>query len=131
MYTVTVEPEHHLMRIEVVDFWPVSIIPHYVAELNRQIGALELSGGCQRILVDMTRYPIQSQAVAKAHAKIIAYGRNDLKALTAVVMTSALSKLQAKRMANLAGHELFEDEESARAWLLNAATADVLPAMER
>ncbi len=120
MYTVTIEPEHHLMRIEVVGFWSVSIIPDYVAELTRQIGALESSGGCQRILVDMTNYPIQAQAIAKAHARIIDYGRNDLKASTAVVMTSALSKLQAKRMANLAGHELFDNEESAREWLLAA-----------
>ncbi|MHA6723923.1 hypothetical protein [Sphingomonas sp. RS2018] len=107
------------MRIEVHGFWPTDAIPSYLAELRRQTDALQVAcGGCRRILVDMSDYPIQSQAVAEAHANIIAHGKTAMKAFTAVVMTSALSRLQAKRMAQLAGHELFDDEASARAWLL-------------
>lgn len=79
----------------------------------------------------MKRYSIQSQTVARAHAKIIGYGQNDLKASTAVGMTSALSKLQAQRMANLAGQELFDDEASARAWLPTAVMASAGPVIGR
>lgn len=93
-------------------------MPRYIAALGEQAEALVPYGGCRRILVDMSDYPIQSQAVAEGHVRIIAHGKNKMRAHTAVVMTSALSKLQAKRMANLAGHELFDDEASARAWLL-------------
>ncbi len=118
MFKVTIEPENQLMRIEVSGFWPAEILPAYVEELRRQTDALKPSGGCRRILVDMSDYPIQSQAVAQAHARIIAHGKDEMRAATAVVMTSPLSKLQAKRMANLAGHELFDDEDGARAWLL-------------
>lgn len=118
MYEITTEPEHRLMRIEVQGFWSPEMIPGYVAALYERIDSLKPVGGCRRILVDMSSYPIQPQSVAKAHSKIIDYGRNELKAVTAVVMTSALSRLQAKRMANLAGRELFDDEPSARRWLL-------------
>ncbi|MFD1789028.1 hypothetical protein ACFSC3_15805 [Sphingomonas floccifaciens] len=118
MYSITVEPECQLMRIAVSGFWPSEILPGYIAELHRQTEGLKPFGGCRRILVDMSDYPIQSQEVAQAHARIIAYGKDALRAATAVVMTSPLSKLQAKRMANLAGHELFDEEAGARAWLL-------------
>lgn len=118
MFTVTIEPAHQLMRIEVRGFWTPDTMRAYVGELGTKAGALGLSGGCRRILVDMSDYPIQAQAIAEAHVRIIGHGKTEMGAITAVVMTSALSKLQAKRMAKLAGHELFDDEPAAREWLL-------------
>jgi hypothetical protein len=123
MYTITIESEHRLMRIEVSGFWSSDVFPGYLAELRRHVEALAPSGGCRRILVDMSRYPIQPKDVAQAHANIIAHGKSEMKACTAVVMSSVLSKLQAKRMANLAGRELFDDEPSARHWLLQQPAA--------
>lgn len=107
-----------MMRIEVHGFWTLDTMRAYVAELGGKARALREAGGCHRILVDMSDYPIQSQAIAEAHASIINHGKTELGAVTAVVMKSALSKLQAKRMAKLAGHELFDDEPAAREWLL-------------
>lgn len=118
MFTVAIEPENRLLRIAVHGFWSEKVMREYVAELGRQTEALGHHGGCRRILVDMSDYPVQSQAIAEGHARIIAYGRTEMKAVTAVVMTSALSRLQARRIANLAGRELFDDEASAREWLL-------------
>jgi hypothetical protein len=118
MFTVTNEPEHRLMRIEVHGFWTPDTMRAYLTELGAKASALGSIGGCRRILVDMSDYPIQSQAIAEGHARIIAHGKTEMRAKTAVVMTSALSKLQAKRMARLAGQELFDDEPAARHWLL-------------
>ena len=118
MFTVTIDPAYRLMRIEVHGFWTLDTMRAYVAELSGKARALEERGGRRRILVDMSDYPIQSQAIAEAHASIINHGKTEMGAVTAVVMKSALSKLQAKRMARLAGHELFDDEPAAREWLL-------------
>jgi hypothetical protein len=119
MYTVTIEPSHHLMRIRVEGFWAAEVMAAYVAELGRQTEALRKTGGCGRILVDMSDYPIQSRAIADGHARIIAHGQRTMNARTAIIMTSALSRLQAMRVAHLAGHELFDDETSAMRWLLS------------
>lgn len=119
MYTVTIDPALHLMRIWVGGFWSAGVMTAYEAELRRQAQALGRSGGCQRILVDMSQYPIQAQNIADAHARIIARGKKMMRARTAVVMTSALSRLQALRVADLASEELFDDEVSARRWLLS------------
>jgi hypothetical protein len=118
MFTVTIEPPHQLMRIEVQGFWQRDTMRAYLAELGRQVDALAAYGGCRRILVNMSDYPIQSAEIAQGHARIVAHGKTEMKAATAVVMKSALSKLQAKRMANLAGQELFDDEPAARRWIL-------------
>ncbi len=123
MFTVTIEPRHRMIHVTIVGFWSMDVLPAYVAELRRQTDALAAVGGCRRILVDMTDYPIQSQEVAEAHAQIIGYAKRKLGAPTAVIMPNALSKLQAKRMANLAGRELFDDAASARAWLLEQPDA--------
>ncbi|MDP1027092.1 hypothetical protein Q5H91_07700 [Sphingomonas sp. KR1UV-12] len=119
MYTVTIEPALHLLRIRVAGFWSAAVMKAYVAELVRQAEALGRTGGCRRILVNMSDYPIQAQAIADGHARIIAHGKTVMKAHTAVVMKSALSRLQAMRVADLAGHELFDDEVSARRWLMS------------
>lgn len=120
MYQVTIEPQHRLMCIRVDGFWTAAVMGDYLAELRRNVDALAAHGGCARILVDMSEYPIQSQPIAQGHARIIQHGKTEMKARTAVVMTSALSRLQAIRVARLAGHELFDDEASARRWLLAA-----------
>ncbi len=118
MFKVTIEPGHHLMRIRVDGFWTDKVMADYLAELHRQVEALRPSGGCRRILVDMSNYPIQAQAIAEGHARIIHHGKTAMNARTAVVMKSALSRLQAMRVATIAGHELFADEDSARRWLM-------------
>ncbi len=118
MYSVTIEPAHRLLRIRVDGFWSMEVMTAYVAELRQQSDALRNAGGCERILVDMSDYPIQSRAVADGHAQIIARAKAMTNTRTALVMKSALSRLQAMRVADLAGDQLFEDEASARAWLL-------------
>lgn len=119
MYALTIEPARDLMRIKVAGFRSAAVMTAYIAEERRQVEALGRSGGCQRILVDMSQYPIQASEIAEAHAKIIARGKKVMKARTAVVMTSALSRMQAMRVTDLAAAELFDDELSARRWLLS------------
>ncbi len=116
-FAVSIEPEKRLMHIVVRGFWPANVLPNYSAALRRNVEALAPHGGCKRILVDMSDYPIQSQDVAEAHSRIIRHGRTEMRAVIAIVMTSVLSRLQAKRIANVAGNELFDDEVTARAWL--------------
>lgn len=118
MFIVTTEPAYQLMRIEVQGFWTRETMRAYVAELGKRTKTLDSCGGCRRILVNMSAYPIQAPDIAQGHVRIVLHGKTEMKAATAVVMTSALSKLQAKRMANLAGHELFNDESTARTWLI-------------
>ncbi|KQN26691.1 hypothetical protein ASE86_11550 [Sphingomonas sp. Leaf33] len=117
-YAVAIEPDHRLLHVAVRGFWSAAMLPGYIAELLRQIAVLDTGQGCDRVLVDMTDYPIQSREIAEAHCRFIVHGRTHVGAATAIVMRSVLSRLQAKRMANIAGHELFDDEPAARAWLM-------------
>lgn len=118
-YAVAIEPENRLMRVVVRGFWSVAMLPDYVAELLRQVAALKAGGGCDRVLVDMSDFPIQSRDIADAHCRYILHSRTETGASTAIITNGVFSRLQAKRMAHVAGHELFEEEASARSWLLS------------
>ncbi|WP_294290417.1 hypothetical protein [uncultured Sphingomonas sp.] len=65
----------------------------------------------------MSDYPIQSQDIAGANSRIIRHGLTTIRAATKIVIVSVLSRVQAKRIANVAGNELFDDEAAACAWL--------------
>jgi hypothetical protein len=119
MYAVSIHPEHQLMKIRVEGFWSMDTMTEYAAELRRASTALVAkSGACRRILVDMSAYPIQSSDVAAGHAAALDYASSRLGAAAALVLPSALSRMQAGRVVRSQGHQIFADEKSALNWLL-------------
>jgi len=117
VYDVEIDPARKLLIIRLAGFWTPETMKAYQAEVRRKASALHRAGGCERILVDMSDYPIQSAEIAEGHASALRHAADTLCAKAAIVMTSALSKLQASRVATSTGHRFFTDETLAFAWL--------------
>lgn len=119
MFTVLTDPSRNLLSIKVTGFWTDQTMANYLTHLRSQSSTLRSTGGCSRILVDMTDYPIQSQAIADGHHAALKFAAETLGARAAVVMKSGLSRLQAARITKSSGHQLFDDIASASEWLMS------------
>lgn len=113
MYSVTIDPSRHLMTVTVSGFWKEETFKSYIAEAARATAELQRRGGFGLLLVDMSDYPLQGQAVAEMHGKLMLAAQQRYGVKAAVVMRSALSRLQAARVAKLTGNDLFDDADSA------------------
>lgn len=122
MYEINTDPAQKLLMIKVRGFWTGNTMATYRSEVGQQASTLRQAGGCKRILVDMSNYPIQSRAIADGHAAALRFARETLGARAAIVMTSALSKLQATRVATSSGHRIFSDSVTAMSWLMSDAS---------
>jgi serine/threonine-protein kinase len=116
-----VAPDHHLrmLRIALRGFWDNATMADYMKVVREAIGGLQRVGGCRYILIDMTGYPIQSQEIAEGHAAALRIVTQAGDIRVALVMQSALSKLQASRVAADTGQRMFDTENAAQEWLLS------------
>jgi hypothetical protein len=118
MFEVTADPKRQLLRIVMRGFWDAETITAYSAAMRRTMGDLQRTAGCRRILIDMVDFAIQSKEVAAGHAAYLRAVRDRSEARVALVMQSALSRLQAARVASDTGHSTFATEAEALAWLM-------------
>lgn len=117
MYTISVDPTGALMTVRMSGFWDEKTFRAYAAEVAGCTKRLLATGRFRSLLIDMSDFPIQSQAQAEMHGKLLRAGQERHGFRTAIVMRSALSRLQASRVARLTGSQLFDDVESALASL--------------
>jgi len=119
MFDVTVDPALRLMRITMRGFWSAMTMAEYSSVVRRKMGMMLSGRGCRYILIDMIDFPIQSKEIAEGHAAFLRIVSERGGTRVALVMQSALSKLQAARVASDTGHATFDSEEAAIAWLLS------------
>lgn len=120
MFEITADQDRQLLWIRMWGFWDAEMMSVYLQEVRRKLRHLQTSKGCRSILIDMTDYPIQSRDVAEGHAANLRVVRDRGEARVALVMQSALSKLQAARVAHDTGHATFPTEQDALAWLMES-----------
>lgn len=117
MFEITADHERRLLRIVMHGFWDTEIMTAYSKAVREKLGELRRTVGCGYILINMVDYPIQSKEVAEGHAANLRIVKGRGEARVALVMQSALSKLQAARVAFDTGHSTFHSDAEALAWL--------------
>ncbi|RZL27908.1 MAG: hypothetical protein EOP64_06070 [Sphingomonas sp.] len=80
MYEISSDPARQLLIVRVSGFWTHEIMATYRAEVGQQASALRQAGGCKRILIDMSHYPIQSGDIADGHTAALRFARETLGA---------------------------------------------------
>jgi hypothetical protein len=118
MFNIAIDPARKLMTVEVSGFWDERTFKDYAAEAAIRSEELRYSGGFDFVLIDMSDFPIQAQAVAEMHGRLLKAAQNGYGVKAAVVMRSALSRLQAARVARLTGKDLFDEAGTALASLI-------------
>ncbi|MEG3089208.1 hypothetical protein [Sphingomonas sp. PB4P5] len=118
MFEVTIDGRRKLLHIVMQGFWNDDTMARYSEIVVQKSSELRRAEGCKRILINMSDFPIQSKKIAEGHAAFLRTVRDRGEARVALVMQSALSKLQAARVASDTGHSTFADEAEALAWLM-------------
>lgn len=118
-FDVREEPGRRLLHVVLRGFWDGGVMDEYMEKVRAAIGKLRRTGGCRYVLIDMVDFPIQSKAIAEGHAENLRALKRVGDARVALVMQSALSRLQAARVASDTGQRCFGTEAEARAWLFS------------
>lgn len=123
MFEVTADHQSRMLRIVLRGFWSDADMARYNVEVGRTMAELRNTGGCRTILIDMVDFPIQTQAIAEAHAAKLRVVKQTTDIRVALIMPSALSRIQAARVASDTGHRTFASEGEAMAWLAGETAA--------
>jgi len=120
MFAIETDPDRNLLAITMRDFWTTQIMAEYNGAVRKAIAELRRGGGMIHVLIDMRDFGIQSAEIAEGHADNLRAVARVGDARVALVMQSALSKLQAARVAHDTGHATFASTDAALAWLYAA-----------
>lgn len=116
MFNFAFEPATGILRIHVTGSWTLPEVERYAQEAGVQFAKARQHAGTLRLLIDLSRTEILSQAIIDPLAKAgMQYARPDDQ--VALVVSSALMKLQMKRMIGDAPTPIFISDEEAASWL--------------
>ncbi|MFN3675086.1 MAG: hypothetical protein ACK4TC_03835 [Sphingomonas pseudosanguinis] len=117
LFTIRIEPVRKFVAIVMRGFWNKDDLDRFDRTLRRILPNLR-SGGCaigdQVTFFDLSSYQVQSQDVLTGLAAMATDPSIGSRKI-AVVLSSGLLKLQARRVAPVYG--LFDDRDEAMAWL--------------
>lgn len=119
MYSISYDPDHAFVRVELRGFWSIELVDRYCDALQELIGSLVGAGNRFALLIDAREYPLQNPDVS---ARFLARtpdwpppGEGPVAGV-AMIVASTLSKLQAERTIG-AGVMFFHDADEAEQWL--------------
>ena len=119
MYDIAIDPARQLMTIKFSGFWTDEAFRAYAIDVAKSSETLRQSSGFRFLLLDLSDFPIQANGIAERHGRLLRAAQDNYGLRAAVVMQSALSRLQAMRVAKLTGNDLFVDQEVALATLIS------------
>ena len=116
MFNFAFGPSTGILRVHVTGSWTLPEVERYGQEAGLQFAKARQQAGSLRLLVDLSHTEILSQAIVAPLAKAgMQYSRPDDR--VALVVKSALMKLQMKRMIGEAPTPIFVSDEEAASWL--------------
>ena len=119
-FTLRPDPARRMLEIVLDGRWTPETVEAYRvarAEVMRVLQRAGVALADLRVFVDARSLSAQSLEAVAAFGSMVA--PSDLQpGRSALVLTSALVKLQIKRIA-MPGQRLFSDEQKARAWLVD------------
>jgi hypothetical protein len=121
MYKITVDIENNLVELELEGFWTESEFETFIAEQHTALNKLHCRVGRHLLLCDLTSLNVVAQDVAaRVTTDLNSQGPRDAEWI-AIVISSALLKLQMQRLLTRSNAQIFDDVAKAREWLLASA----------
>ena len=121
MYTnpfiIEVDRSKGLISARAYQFWTLGILEQFEARVRAEQDAIRRSGKKPLFLIDVREHGVQSREVVEGLQK---FADNAVcrATKTAVIVESALYRLQATRIGSVPSHATFRDEHEALDWLL-------------
>ena len=116
-FTIEVDRSRGLICAAAYGFWTPAVLERFKVGVQTEQEAIRGSGLRPLFLIDVRRHGVQSRGVVEglqAFAKMASCRATK----TAVVVESALYRLQAARIGSEPDHAIFSDHDAARRWLL-------------
>jgi hypothetical protein len=121
MYKITLNIENDLVELELEGFWTESDFQKFIAEQHTALNKLRCQIGKHLLLCDLTKLNVVAQDVAaRVATELNSQGPRDAEWL-AIVISSALLKLQMQRLLTRSNAQIFDDVTAARQWLLSSS----------
>jgi hypothetical protein len=121
MYKITLDVENDLVELELEGFWTESEFEIFIAEQHAALKKLRCQIGKHLLLCDLTKLNVVAQDVAaQVTTDLNSQGPRDAEWL-AIVISSALLKLQMQRLLTRSNAQIFDDVEAAREWLMSSS----------
>ena len=116
-FTIEVDRSTGLICAAAFEFWTPAILERFKGRVQVELEAIRRSGLRPLFLIDVRRHGVQSREVVEG---LQAFARMaSCRAMkTAVVVESALYRLQAARIGSEPDHAMFRSDDEARRWLL-------------
>jgi hypothetical protein len=116
-YELQFDPMPGLLTIKLGGFWDDKSVQLFRAELRSTIQQITSGNLDFQTLCDCRGFVVQSQTVMNEIAQTMANGVETKLGRTAIVVDSALSKMQISRLVANPKIKLFENFDLASAWL--------------
>ena len=115
MYSIAIDERRNLLRLTLREFWTAETLSAFTAELMPKIAARIAAKGKMDVLIDCREFAIQSPEQADGFQKLFTQPPGTVR--RAVIMPSALGRMQAERALRPNVLRYFSTEHEAIAWL--------------
>ena len=118
MFTFKLEGHASLLIAVRSGFWSLNTVKAYELALRQELAILHRAGGPTRFIIDIRSSGAQAREVADALRTMVRHLGPLHADRTAVVASSGVAKLQAKRVADV-NSQVFTSMVLARDWVMN------------
>jgi len=122
-FEIVLDTHRRLLTVTLRGFWDVQTYRAYDAELTAQLARLNQIRAAKACLVDAREFAVQSKEVADLMMEGVAKRLPLYPERTARLVSCAISRSQAARMANTTNQRVFESPADALDWLLDGHAA--------
>ena len=116
-FIIDVDRAKGLISAKAYQFWTLAVLEQFEARVRAEQDAIRRSGLRPLFLIDVREHGVQSREVVEGLQKF-ADSEHCRPTKTAIIVESALYRLQAARIGAAPHHATFRDEHDALEWLL-------------
>ncbi|TPG10801.1 hypothetical protein [Sphingomonas oligophenolica] len=117
MFEIVFDEAKRVMRLRLTGFWDAATTARFADEVRAESAAAMTRHDSFDVLSDAREFAVQTADVADRFRQLAEQGS---ARRTAIVMTSALAGMQARRSLAIDRVRVFGDMASAQAWLAEA-----------
>ena len=121
MYKIGLDLTNDLVELDLQGFWTESEFDQFIVDERAALNKLQCQIGKHVLLCDLTNLNVVAQDVGTRIATDLnSQGPRDAEWI-AIVINSALLKLQFQRLLTRSNAQIFDEATTAREWLLSSS----------
>ena len=117
MYRIEYDADAAILNVVLVGFWTAEKTQRFAGEVAAELGALRRQGLRFGVLADAREFAVQARDVIDGLMRVINASDQKDRAPTAIIVGTALGKMQAERTLTAPHVHIVSDRDDAVAWL--------------